>query len=725
MEALGTFSIAPLPVVKATIAQLVLERSDNSVCVGRIQLKQHQASAAARLRQSIREFGGAILCDPVGTGKTFTALALPGLSERLAVVAPAVLRQMWLQSLVLAGRKADFISFESLSRGSSPVGRFDFVIVDEAHHARNSRTARFTMLSKLLARAEVILLTATPIHNRRRDLITLLSLFLGERAASLTKAQMSRCVIRRDDLTRTISGMPSVDSVEWVRTCNDPRVPELLLSLPPPVPLRDGGDGGVLVALSLIRQWASSNAALIGGLRRRLVRAEALAAALADGTRPGKTELLSWMAGEDAVQLGLPGLLASEKSDTKEMIADVRRHTEALRSVLDVVKASHADEERCETIRKLRESHNNHRIVAFSQYSDTVGAFFTSLSRDGQVAVLSGSGGRVAGGVISRFDALAAFAPEAMGGRPVKRSDEIRLLLATDLVSEGVNLQDAGVLIHLDLPWTVARMEQRLGRIARIGSRHETVRSYAFLPPASAGEVVRIERILRKKMEAAGLIEGSFPSLAGWLDDVTNTPDTKIAEETRDAFRQWMAGPAANGRVAAVVSSGVNGFLAVAVDGALTRTIVQIDDRIGESPQLLQEWLSHCDGPELTTDHELVAEAEAQVSEWLLADNAVRARHYQHRSGKSVRASAVRRVQSAVRRAPLHQRARIAASSERALEILDGNLGFEDEMQIGRLCATLSTDETILDRIVEIGRVSSSGRGVTFEVKAIIVLTRR
>jgi hypothetical protein len=184
-------------------------------------------------------------------------------------------------------------------------------------------------------------------------------------------------------------------------------------------------------------------------------------------------------------------------------------------------------------------------------------------------------------------------------------------------------------------------------------------------------------------------------------------------------------GPSANGRVAAIVSSGVNGFLAVAVDGALARTIVRVSDRIGESPQLLQEWLSHCDGPELTTDHELVSEAEAQVSEWLLADNAVRARHYRHRSGKSVRASAVRRVRSAVRRAPLHQRARIAASSERALEILDGNLGFDDEMQIRRLCATLSNDETILDRIVEIGRVSSSGREVRFEVKAIIVLTRR
>ena len=47
------------------------------------------------------------------------------------------------------------------------------------------------------------------------------------------------------------------------------------------------------------------------------------------------------------------------------------------------------------------------------------------------------------------------------------------LLLTTDLASEGVNLQDASVVVHLDLPWTAARLEQRVGRVARLASAHD------------------------------------------------------------------------------------------------------------------------------------------------------------------------------------------------------------------------------------------------------------
>jgi hypothetical protein len=394
--------------------------------------------------------------------------------------------------------------------------------------------------------------------------------------------------------------------------------------------------------------------------------------------------------------------------------------------LLEIVRDSHADEDRSSLIQTIRDAHADRKIVAFSQYSDTVDALFTALSRDGNVGALTGSGGRVAGGAISRIDALAGFAPEAMGCRPPHASDNIRLLLATDLVSEGVNLQDAGVVIHLDLPWTAARMEQRLGRVARIGSRHERVQSYALLPPASAEEIVRIECVLRKKIEAAGIVESSFRALGGWLDDaLIDTPDPEVTEEARDVLRRWMAGPPTNGQVAAIVSSRVNGFLAVSVEGALTRTIVQIGERIGESPQLLREALAHCAGTELAADRGLVAKAEAQVNAWLTADSAMSAARSPTGFKAGVRAIAIRRIQKSVRCSPLHKRAGIAARSEQALEILQGNLGLHDEMEIGRLCATITDDEMLLDRIMNIGRGSRSHLTPTPDVLAMIVLTRR
>jgi len=72
-------------------------------------------------------------------------------------------------------------------------------------------------------------------------------------------------------------------------------------------------------------------------------------------------------------------------------------------------------------------------------------------------------------------------------------ADRIDLLLSTDLLSEGVNLQDAEVVVHLDIPWTAARLEQRVGRLARMGSKHSTVTVYLIRPPASAAALLENE----------------------------------------------------------------------------------------------------------------------------------------------------------------------------------------------------------------------------------------
>ena len=77
------------------------------------------------------------------------------------------------------------------------------------------------------------------------------------------------------------------------------------------------------------------------------------------------------------------------------------------------------------------------------------------------------------------------------------------MLIATDLLSEGLNLQDASVVVHLDLPWTAARLTQRLGRIWRMARRIARVHEYAIAPPAPADELLRITEVLTRKAGAA------------------------------------------------------------------------------------------------------------------------------------------------------------------------------------------------------------------------------
>ena len=107
------------------------------------------------------------------------------------------------------------------------------------------------------------------------------------------------------------------------------------------------------------------------------------------------------------------------------------------------------------------------------------------------VATLTARGAHIASGRVSRDSVLAQFAPESGGRAAVHAAERIDVLLATDVLSEGLNLQEASVVVHLDLPWNPARLEQRTGRCARLGSRHERVAVYLVEPPAAASFLCR------------------------------------------------------------------------------------------------------------------------------------------------------------------------------------------------------------------------------------------
>ncbi|MGH9423214.1 MAG: SNF2-related protein, partial [Thermoanaerobaculia bacterium] len=357
---------------------------EDVVSIGSIRLRRHQQTAVTRVNAAFAEFGGALVSDHVGTGKTYVALALAAQSQVATVVAPAVLRDMWMEAASAAQVRISFVSTESLSRAAlatgpgKEAGIDQLVIVDEAHHFRNPATRRFSVLARLCCGQKVVLLSGTPIHNGKRDLEVLLSLFIGSRAASLSASEMGRVVIRRsrDDISDNVP-MPDVVTPRWCDLTHDDEIPELLLSLPPPLTPRDAGDGGALVVHSLIRQWVSSDAALHRALVRRLQKATALVAALETGAYPSESDLTAWISGEDCVQLGFAELMSPPTPDSQSLLAVVSRHMEAVQSLARRMRASNRrDVERAGIIRALRREHEGLGIVAFSQYADTVEGLF-------------------------------------------------------------------------------------------------------------------------------------------------------------------------------------------------------------------------------------------------------------------------------------------------------------------------------------------------------------
>src|SRR5438552_1436863 len=161
-------------------------------------LAPHQVPAAERLVAIMRRYGGALLADAVGLGKSYVALAVAlALGEPFALVVPAVLAPQWRALLAAHDAEAAIVTHESLSRSPSTTlhrpARSCLFIGDETHRFRNPAANRYRALARLIVGARVLLVTATPVHNRIADLFNLFHLFLRDHdLAALGTASLRR-----------------------------------------------------------------------------------------------------------------------------------------------------------------------------------------------------------------------------------------------------------------------------------------------------------------------------------------------------------------------------------------------------------------------------------------------------------------------------------------------------------------------------------------------------
>jgi len=179
-------------------------------------LAPHQVRAFTRILAIVRRFGGAVLADVVGSGKSYIALAVArATAAPLVLIVPAVLVDQWR---ALAGRLALSVRIETherLSRDRRSLRSFapgSFVVVDESHRFRNAQTRRYGALARLLVHSRVLLVTATPVHNRTSDLLHLLRLFLRDDAL-VAYGVPSLMVAARVTLKRSIYSGPNFSLV--------------------------------------------------------------------------------------------------------------------------------------------------------------------------------------------------------------------------------------------------------------------------------------------------------------------------------------------------------------------------------------------------------------------------------------------------------------------------------------------------------------------------------
>jgi hypothetical protein len=534
---------------------------------------------------------------------------------------------MWKESLGRCRAEATVWSYEALSRGTDVIAnRPDLLILDEAHHARNPATRCYAALADLAWGADVLLLTATPIHNRTRDLRALLALFMGSSAYGLDVAELNRMVVRRTNTGATRSGaspLPAVAPPTWVSIPAEPAIMHAITAIPPPVPTSDGAPAHALLQLGLIRAWCSSEAALRETLRRRLRRAAAFVAAIDEGRLPTRRELANWLFVDGAVQLGLPLLTAAGSlPDRGQVRAAIERHADGVRAALDQLDAGagRGDRARIDAFEAIVRSHNDVAVVAFTQFADTASWLFRATNRLGGVALVSGRGARIASGRVAEEEVVRGF--DVNHARDATPALPLRTLIATDVLSEGLSLRRAGVLVHIDIPWTIARLEQRVGRLRRFGSPHRRIAVFAIGPPASARELASTMRALQRKARLASSLIGvtgldaTLPLFGERMRRALHVaqPPVTYEEELRQILRRWVQGEVA----APMRSKRLAGAMALMRIGVTCRLLAVTPSGVSEDAHDIVSMAKSVDTGRIGVDRvELLERVNVQVGRWI------------------------------------------------------------------------------------------------------------
>lgn len=480
---------------------------DQLIClplVRDMEILEHQVRTAKTVLRRFR--GRALLCDEVGLGKTIEAglilseLHLRGLARSILVLTPPSLIEQW-QGEMRRKFGQEFISHdhpdfreggaESWQRFDRIIASFhtakrdphrsaitrrkwDLIVVDEAHHLRN-RTTQLWKFASEIEKQFILLLTATPVQNNLEELFNLVTL-LEPGLLRTAKQFQKQFVDRKDKLT--------------------PRNVEELHRLLTEVMVRNRRSN---VGLQFTRRWARTERVPQTQAERELY--VAVADFVRDHLRAGAGKKTVSRIALVALQMAL-GSSAQAAAGTlqriaenKDLDAEARSHLAALGERASKLPPG----SKVERLLQLLEEFPD-KIVVFTQFRATQDMLANALKNAGHSCAVFHGG-------LSRLDKERVI--ESFRG-------PARILLATEAGSEGRNLQFAHAVCNFDLPWNPMKIEQRIGRLSRIGQTHDVS---VFNLVADGTVEASVLHLLEAKLNMFELVIGEIDIILGNLDE--------------------------------------------------------------------------------------------------------------------------------------------------------------------------------------------------------------
>ncbi|MEW9700350.1 DEAD/DEAH box helicase [Paenibacillus sp. SI8] len=421
------------------------------VHLNQLEPMPHQLDTAKRVLNELR--GRAILADEVGLGKTIEAglilkeYMIRGLVRRTLILVPASLVLQWVRELntkfgipAVAQKKAYMWQQNDVIVASMDTAKrdphrgivmgleYDMLIVDEAHKLKNKKTTNYTFVNEL-RKKYCLLLTATPVQNDLKELYNLITL--------LKPGQL---------------GIQSSFKTNYVVGKRTPKNEAMLQNELSKVMIRNRrGDGGVHYTKRVVKNipltLSPDEQALYDGVTD-FVRTRY------QESRGDLTSMLSLItlqrevcSSRDAVFITLVNLFKKTAEDSP-MRAKIWELVELIRSI----KANTKAEQTMQLVQDI-----NDKVIIFTEYRASQ-EYLLNYLKERKISAVPYRGGMNRGKKDWMMDLF---------------RNRAQVLVATEAGGEGINLQFCHNMINFDLPWNPMRVEQRIGRVHRLGQTHD------------------------------------------------------------------------------------------------------------------------------------------------------------------------------------------------------------------------------------------------------------
>lgn len=197
--------------------------------------------------------------------------------------------------------------------------------------------------------------------------------------------------------------------------------------------------------------------------------------------------------------------MRAELFDCQRLVDDLQEDNNKLYQIVQTVPAWKPEEDRKldALFNLLSRKHRNEKVIIFTQYSDTA-----CYLRDELVKLGLGEIGLATGDTKNVTALVKRFSPIS-NNHNITDEKELRIVISTDVLSEGQNLQDAHIIVNFDLPWALIRLVQRAGRVDRIGQQSNEILCYSFLPEEGIEQIIRLRDKLKTRIKQNAEVVGS------------------------------------------------------------------------------------------------------------------------------------------------------------------------------------------------------------------------